>query len=84
MRKITVASFAGTLVTASALWAGLATGPAAAVAGDLCYSVSQSGVGGAHEVSRCINYNLGTICEYRYANIGQLEHLEAEACVPAP
>jgi hypothetical protein len=84
MSKITVASFAGTLVTASALWAGLATGPAAAVAGDLCYSVSQSGVGGAHEVSRCVNYNLGTICEYQTGHVGQLETVSVEVCVPAP
>jgi hypothetical protein len=84
MRKITVATAAGTVLTASALWAGFVPASSGAVAGPLCYSVSQTGVGGPHSVSRCVPYGLGTICEYQTASAGTLETVSLEACVPAP
>jgi hypothetical protein len=84
MRKITVATFAGTLVTASALWAGLAPATSGTAAGPLCYSVSQSGLGGAHEAGKCVPYSLGTICEYQTVTVGTFETVSVQACVPAP
>jgi hypothetical protein len=85
MRKITVASAVGTVVTASALWAGLMPASSGAVAGDLCYDVTTGGsLLGAHTVHRCVNYEDGAICEYRDAWVGQLATVSTEACVPAP